>query len=1209
MRGIGRILAGVACVLALGAHGAQAQPSSPAPFHETQAEALRPRLATIEGRGLVLTPQALYRFQPDSEAWTVFTRENGLPAPPLRGLSLAEDDLWAFGEGVSFTSSKFDDWQLYRPGEGYPGTIVFDVEADEDYAYAGTDSGAARFDRYVLEWEAVAGATRLLSGSIVDVAVGDDRVWFALHNGVAEYRKATESTRIDSLLGNLVSPRVLALRQTTQHLWAITDAGVARYDKSLETWTSYRPGVDLPEAKVHRATLVGEDLYLATDDGLWRYQTANGIWRRDEHDADMPGERVFGFTRERGLWVVTERAFAWFDENAGRWIDFTAVVPVIPEEGVDIGWTGDALLVIGRDRIAYAPKSLESNPNLLAFHEQPIVGGGTVISEGDRWRPFLDDTGLGLRRSRDESLALKGGATFEVEAETDSGDSDFADLVTDTRLDLTLNGRFAGERSLNGVYDTTDPDNAAYLLSYRGSRDDLLRNAGAGEIDPQLFNTELVHAAGLRGGWLRAEAGGRSAEARRRLITADTWAGERRSYPGREIFYGRSSVYRLERRNLVPNSETVRLDRETLLAAVDYTIDWEHGSFTLAEHLLLADDSAIEVTYLYEIASDTPPETVDSTLSDDRMVYAGEIGAAPNDRFFVGLTGTSWSDRSDHRAGMAGVNARIEEKGTAGFLRITPELTISSGDSTGHAAAVGLSARHRGLEVTGRHRDLGAGFSSLEDLRTRLGRLRRDTRASARWDLPVKLQAIVDWDETRSDITAPLTSSDDAPVRPSLGDGREALLTGTLRFLGNGLPNLGVRHGRVLVDSLGERREKWITRGELELNPDATRLRGTGVKRLWLRAFFQRSRSDTDSSDIFGNTERTTDHSFIRLNGSSGNPLTWNLAWEERWTYRPQSQGVHGLAREQDLDLTFQSRPHPALDTYLRWEADRDLYWREHGGPDHFGLSRQLTWSTQLYPGLIVPRLRPLSLRLDLAPRESDAGGDGEASPGSAGLWQSVTASRHSRNRYAALETRVQVLTWMRLVDVLRSEHTRGEDTSMVADGHYRLFEHRIEMRPEGGLAMVRAISERRETETIGASVTQTDMRVLRFAAEWSQTWGGGFITYAAIDSRRTRDGHPKPWHEWTPQARVTWRRAQGEMDASLGATYRFSEEYKEYMDPDSGAEQGAARLDDHHALTLATTLSVRPVRILTLKFIHNITFERGQLPQQTINLRLLARA
>ena len=109
-----------------------------------------------------------------------------------------------------------------------------------------------------------------------------------------------------------------------------------------------------------------------------------------------------------------------------------------------------------------------------------------------------------------------------------------------------------------GEYENSEEEHAQKGISdHHGCR------PGAGEIDQQYFNTHLTPNTGIEGGWLRFETGPRSETTRRRLVTSDLWAGARRTFPGRKLFYGARSVYSLEHRKLIAGSEQVIIDQET----------------------------------------------------------------------------------------------------------------------------------------------------------------------------------------------------------------------------------------------------------------------------------------------------------------------------------------------------------------------------------------------------------------------------------------------------------------------------------------------------------------------------------------------------------------------------------------------------------------------------------------------------------------------
>lgn len=1173
-----------------------ATPARGEPWRATDPADLQPRVLAVDGiRVAIRTPAALYRFQPESEAWTTLTEQEGLPEPPLASLTLSAEQLWIGGTGVAFSDPAVDAWRRYAPGEGYPGRRVNRVEADEDYAYAAIDSGAARLDRYVLEWEALNGPAGHPLGPVADVAVGTDRVWFALARGVAEFRKSSEAFRVDSLLGQLRAPVVLVLRQSGRCLWAITDAGVARYDKELETWTSYAPGVDLPDARVHQVTLQGEDLFLGTDAGLWRYNATSAIWRRDDRTDAMPGVAVLAFSLDNGLWVATDQAYASYEDEGRRWIDFSQAVPLPPGEALEMAWAGGAFLLVGRDRILHAARPPDGNPNLLNCREFPILRQEAITSGADQgWRPVLDDAGLGLRRSAEEFVALKGGATLYVVNDDGAGGGGFGSLATDTRFDLALNGRLRGDRTLSGLYDTTDPDNEAYWIDGRGSRSDVLREVAAGEIEQAFFNTSLVPGAGLRGGRARVETGTRSEATRRRQLTVDGWAGERRTFPGRVVFYGPRELYVLGYRNLVRESERIRVDRQVLKLEQDYSIDWVNGLFVLGDHVLLDDDTPVEVTFQYEVEADAD---AGAALPDDRALVAAQAGWAASDLLFLVAQGQRCRDEQGRGTTTTDLNARLEHRSQDAFLRLTPELGLSWTDATtaedggtqGTATGVDLRGRYHGLQVTTTHRAFGEDFGSLTDRRTLLGRLREESEASARLDIGTHWQGTLDWNRTLSDRVG-------ASLSDLGGRGRESLLMGGVRFLHAGLPNLGVRYGRVRQDSLGIVREKRIARGELEIAPDAATLQGIGIKRLWLRAFFQRSDRQSGEQD-----RRVTDHAFLRLNGSAGTPLSWNLGLEDRWTYRPRHDGPRGRRRVQEVTATLQAQPHAAFDLFANWDANRDLAWRPAGGPDGFSVRRSLSGSAHLYPGRVTPALVPLTLRVELNRSGEDLGTAGEALPSSASLWSPwALASQSHDQRLVAVESWWQAHARLRLVD--RLEQTTGEqslgDSTDVST--LKVFENRLEIRPEAGLVTVRLRFERHGADPDGPPPPTVIERTRRFTSEWNQAWGGGWGSYVTAEAGRTKDVRPRASHLVRTQGRLTCRRNRWRLDASLGASGTLNETYV--------AKSGVYAYGTQRELTLDTTWSVQPVPILTAKLTYDVRLVESRHPNHGLDLRLLLR-
>jgi hypothetical protein len=1161
-------------------------------FSATRYEDLKSPFATVGDRTVILTPGGLYRFLSSAESWTVLTPGEGLPAEPLIGLCPTENDLWITGLGASVSDPQFDDWQPYVPDTDYPGRFVYDIEADDDYAYAGTDAGAARFDRYILEWEPLADPAERSLGLIYDVAVGEERVWFALEGGVAEYRKNAENIRIDTQLGQLTEPTVLALRQTASHIWAITNEGLARYNIELETWTSFLPGIDLPDARIHQLTLIGQDLWLGTDDGLWRFSSDTNIWRRDDRCADMPGRQVFSFDVKNDLWAVTDKAFAFYDKGAERWVEFTENVSVEPGPDVKLMHQHDTLFIVTARKITYALTNRENNPTLFIYRTESIRQSGVAATPtAPYWRPGLYDSGLGLQKSPDEYLLLKGGVTYDLQG------SDFDNLIDETRLDLTLNGRSAEGRTLSGYYDTTDPDNEAYQISFRGTRDDNVRNISGGEIEQQCFNSYLNPDTGIEGGWLRMEAGPRSESTRRRLITSDLWAGARRTFPGRKIFYDIDGVEELDHEKLIANSEKIIIDQEILKLGEDYSIDWEHGNFFLMPHILIDGNTAVEVTYQYEI-DDEAEAAADAAIPNDRNLFAGQIGLAASDRVFMGLGAASWSDTSGNSASQIDLNSRIEYKSASSFLRVVPEIAFSSGESkTGNAASIALDGRYRGLELSSRYRRLGADHATLEDRLTLLGRLREEATLDGRFDMSRNLQTTLAWKQTHSDQVPVATGGDTV----SVGHGSESLALAGIRFHASNLPNITMQRGKVVVDSTGSELTKTISRAEMEYTPQPDGLNRLGIKRLWLRAFFQRS--EREKSD----TPKVTDHTYFRFNGSTGKLFSWNLDFENQWIHRPDADGPSGLQRNQELNMTLQSEPHSSLSVYFRADSKRDQEWYDYGGASGFKTERRFTSNTHFYPGQLTSWLSPLTFQIDLSRTGSEDGGPGDELPGGDALWQTFSAAhKGAASNNGVFESRWQIYSWLRLIDRLELTRSHGHEDEVEFDRDYNLFENRIEFRPRSGQITLRYRNSGNHETDLGSAVVPEWFRH-EYYGEWNQTWGGGFQSYCALNfvrSDKVLQVHPDVKSSISPIVQGNYFHDWWHLDASL--TLQYTHEY-------ITGEASSFELQRPNTVALTSSVQIRPHRLLALTLNHTLSIFPGDKNEAdsdhdfTLSLRIRA--
>jgi hypothetical protein len=379
-----------------------------------------------------------------------------------------------------------------------------------------------------------------------------------------------------------------------------------------------------------------------------------------------------------------------------------------------------------------------------------------------------------------------------------------------------------------------------------------------------------------------------------------------------------------------------------------------------------------------------------------------------------------------------------------------------------------------------------------------------------------------------------------------------------------------------------------LTRADLEISPEQAGIRPFGLGRLWLRAFAQRS----DRRGAGVDDRRITDTGFARLNGSAGDPLSWNLSFEDRSTHRPAPSDWRDLSRRQSLDLSAQVRPHASIDAYGRLESDRELNFLRARAPGGFTADRLALATVHLYPGRLLGRLAPLSLRADWVVRGNEAGDPGVALPGGSALWRAAAdASLRQRARDGVVETRLQALSWLRLVERWEETTSSTRRPGSGRDTRDRSWETRFELQPAGGLLILRGIA--------GAALVPgwSETRSRRYIGQWDQTWGGGWLTNVTLDALRSdgRAGNLRSEEQlWNPQGRITWRRTRWQTDASIG----WNLSWDRRRDPGAEWREDRKRSADF-------TLSLQPHRVVALQGQYAIS---GGAAETTQELRIRVR-
>jgi len=228
-------------------------------------------------------------------------------------------------------------------------------------------------------------------------------------------------------------------------------------------------------------------------------------------------------------------------------------------------------------------------------------------------------------------------------------------------------------------------------------------------------------------------------------------------------------------------------------------------------------------------------------------------------------------------------------------------------------------------------------------------------------------------------------------------------------------------------------------------------------------------------------------------------------------------------------------------------------------------------------------------------------GQTGEKLPGSKALWSSVDhASEQHDNRHTTLESRLQITSWLRLIDRLETSTGDDRNASGASSTEHRLFENRFEIRPRGGLVTIRFLTGRDKSSEIIENKRKetTDSRL---SSEWTHIWGRGWQSYAALEVQRSSDHHPLPMRSWSPQIQGTYHHSKWDLNASLRLKYTYQESYNRQEPP-------YFRYIDRE-MNISSTLDLRPHQILGLKIVHSLICPRGKNWDHNLKIRLMIRA
>ncbi len=920
-------------------------------------------MLTTENDVWLTTPAGLVRYDPDGE---LFIPENFPRLPDFRPREIAADgdQLWLIGDSTAaYLDLNTGGRYAFSAADGLPPGRLTCIALDDDYIWVGTDRGVARFDRLIEQWESL----RLPeifpdSGSNPIhqiISTGDDYVYFAAEKGVLRFDRRTETFTVFSTEDGLKGIPYRDLLRFGDELWFFGENGIDIYSLARSNWSFLGKPDGLRSTEWRDIALIGGELYLLSDRGVDILDPSDRRLRSFERDSELLAYTVndfFGSSTE--LWFATDQGILRYQVD-------------VPEIGQLENWTlfdrsrgavdscyqriGSAAGVIfGRGTQAVDVLDPAGGYFLTPLIYPEVSRGETERRGGLKFA--WDENGLRLHTPSSE-LGVDGNYNYLVQSSEGSLEKRFWG-----RVQPYFTHRSG--RAVNGIYDSTDPDQLIYGSTYRGAGNDLLQRIETGNriayrstFDPFFGETTL------RGLTAALETGPRSERKQRRLLRGELTAGQLITRSQREFFNGaQGPVYTLKHRDLLIGSARVSLNGRPL-AETEFALNYTLGNFWLIfpGWELLNEGDVIEVEYQYRLAE----EDIGETLTAAEAVLSG------GDHFRVAVSGFEKGDNlsagdSAEVGGFRGAQVSAEARGQV--LGGEGELVLSAGANS-PTGEFEISAESASIEA-GFHRGawtfdggwlaFSDSMQTLEDRSTEFGALLGEDRIGLRFEPGGWLQLEGETSARRS------TGGDER--RYHLG-GQFSPLSGSSLF-----GSLDIFD----ADADQFRRDRRIASlgFETAFNPAvlrALRLRGS---RLFLITRFSEVRLDSmldaDSSVV---DLRTV--SFLGRWSLIPNAKI-SLYPELRWsaTRRAFDGGSYRPYREEfaPRGSLYSRSLIPGLTTYIDAEAAyRQSDYADSASTRNLSFEREWVARFDITPGVYLSTLNPVSLRINLARNAEDS--------------------------------------------------------------------------------------------------------------------------------------------------------------------------------------------------------------------------------------------
>lgn len=492
----------------------------------------------VDNKLWIGTPRGLYQYLPDDDTWAIYGQHNGLPSQNIEMLQYDGELLWVVTpEGLAAGDIRLNKWLIYNQNNGLPTNKVNSIAFQEDYVWVATNRGAARFDKLIQEWEHFTTEDGLPDSVVKDVIVEDNLVYFATRKGLAEYEVNFEKWRIYPVVRDSVSCAIQFIYPTTDYLWLFTDTGPFRFNKKLHSLLSFPDYNQLEFSRIQDLVVEDKRFWAATDAGVFIYDPANTLWRPFQEQINLPDSTVKDMTFiQNDRWFVTQTGVALFDQDLKSWNYYGKAHGLSSEQYQALASFQGRVFLLNNTTIDYY---------LPTENRWRIYSLKDVSTQSAQKTPYISldrEKGSFLQITPDTRFSLSGtrwtsrfnaSHYFNLDTEQSRKNDNLAH-----RRDLKAQLTFYQGQTVNAFYNDSDLNQTLYGIRYKGLKGDLVQEINWGDIRYEQGKSHLIPSLGVFGSSARLEAGSKTEQYGRSLISAQISSGEKTTGQEIEFFTG-----------------------------------------------------------------------------------------------------------------------------------------------------------------------------------------------------------------------------------------------------------------------------------------------------------------------------------------------------------------------------------------------------------------------------------------------------------------------------------------------------------------------------------------------------------------------------------------------------------------------------------------------------------------------------------------------